>query len=404
MLLNEKVITDFQLAQRLRIKINEIAQSMESMHTNSLGIMGGKAGEAIFWAYYLRFLSTKHPNEKVNLILSDIFDQIKSSSISPDFATGLAGVGWTIEHLAQNNFINANTNKIIGNLDDYLYPFMIQYIRGGYYDYLHGALGIGLFYLSRSSNPKPRLYLATLVDELEKQGIRANDSVAWLKKTKDSDHSEYNLSLSHGSASIIVLLSRIYQAGIHQKKVAKLIIEATNFLLSSKQDSKKYIYHFPGWVSKEKPIQGGRLAWCYNDLGVSAALWQAGKLIGNKRWEREAINILLNTIPIIEPIKTRVLDVGICHGAIGIAHVYHRMYTYTNNKAFKDAAIYWFEQSLCMATFKDGLAGYKSFRDIDYGGWLNEYGFLQGIIGIGLSMISAVSDIKPTWDRALLLS
>ncbi len=33
-----------------------------------------------------------------------------------------------------------------------------------------------------------------------------------------------------------------------------------------------------------------------------------------------------------------------------------------------------------------------------------DFGFLEGIAGIGLAFISAISDIEPAWDEYLLLS
>ena len=80
------------------------------------------------------------------------------------------------------------------------------------------------------------------------------------------------------------------------------------------------------------------------------------------------------------------------------------MYNYTQRDEFKQAALYWFDQTLKMAKFEDGLAGYKTWRSIEYGGWQNDYGLLTGIAGIGLALISAVSDIEPAWDECLLLS
>jgi hypothetical protein len=39
-----------------------------------------------------------------------------------------------------------------------------------------------------------------------------------------------------------------------------------------------------------------------------------------------------------------------------------------------------------------------------FGGMVSNYGLLEGIAGIGLAMISAVSEVQPDWDNALLLS
>jgi hypothetical protein len=57
-----------------------------------------------------------------------------------------------------------------------------------------------------------------------------------------------------------------------------------------------------------------------------------------------------------------------------------------------------------MAVYKDGIAGYKAWHTEKYGGWVAESGLLEGIAGIGLMLVSIVSDIEPKWDRCLFLS
>jgi hypothetical protein len=68
------------------------------------------------------------------------------------------------------------------------------------------------------------------------------------------------------------------------------------------------------------------------------------------------------------------------------------MYNYTLIEEFKSASIYWFDQTLKMAEFNDGFAGYKSYFGSD--NWLNRVGILEGIAGVGLSLISSVFDIE----------
>ncbi|MCK5168939.1 MAG: hypothetical protein KAQ75_03590, partial [Bacteroidales bacterium] len=137
---------------------------------------------------------------------------------------------------------------------------------------------------------------------------------------------------------------------------------------------------------------------------VGIALWQAGKNTNNEEWKNKALEILLHTTKRKDLKENSVIDAGLCHGTAGIAHIYNRMYNNTGRDEFKKAAIYWFEQTLKMAKYDDGLAGYKAWRTPEYGGLQNEYGFLEGIAGIGLALISAVSDIEPKWDECLLLS
>jgi|ERR1035437_700610 hypothetical protein len=120
--------------------------------------------------------------------------------------------------------------------------------------------------------------------------------------------------------------------------------------------------------------------------------------------EKRSNNTLFKTIDITEWQEAGVQDVCLCHDTSGIAHIYNRAYKLTGIEKFRLSSIYWFEQSLKMAVFDDGFAGYKTYRPPEFGGICNASGFLEGIAGIGLAMISAVSDINPAWDNALLLS
>jgi hypothetical protein len=53
------------------------------------------------------------------------------------------------------------------------------------------------------------------------------------------------------------------------------------------------------------------------------------------------------------------------------------MWWNTRLPEFKNAADYWFEQTLKMATFEDGLAGFKTLEMPDGNPlWVNKYEFL----------------------------
>lgn len=400
--MKEKIFFHPHIVKQLNEKIDVIAKHLNTSSNTSLNLMEGKTGEILFWAYYSKYKKDVAAKNKITSLLSDVFDEIKNGFKDPTFCCGLSGIGWTVEHLAQNGFIKADTNKVIGSLDDFLYPYLLFYIRAGNYDYLHGALGIGLYYTNRSTNSKFQEYLIEMVNELEKQSTRMNQGIAWnVKLAPDSDIRGYNISMSHGISSIIGILSRLYKIGICKEKVSELVTGAVNYLLQNKQETTSQ-YLFPRWVceTENETKKSGRLAWCYYDMGIAIALWQAGLLFNNEKWKNEAIDTLLHTTIITDIKESGACDAGLCHGTVGIAHIYHRMYSYTNIDAFKKSAIFWFEQSLKMASFEDGLAGYKAYR----GDWVNDYGLLDGISGIGLAMISAVSDIEPKWDGALLLS
>ena len=150
-------------------------------------------------------------------------------------------------------------------------------------------------------------------------------------------------------------------------------------------------------------IQRSRLGWCYGDLGIAMALWQAGVALHNESWKNKALEILLFAAEKRRNLeKNFVKDAGLCHGTAGIGHIFYRVWWNTKMSEFKKAADYWFEQTLKMAIFADGLAGYKAWNGRD--GWKNKENLLEGIAGIGLALLTYYYEIEPTWDECMLLS
>jgi lantibiotic modifying enzyme len=132
--------------------------------------------------------------------------------------------------------------------------------------------------------------------------------------------------------------------------------------------------------------------------------WQAGVALNNEAWKNKAVEVLVFAAEKRRNLEQNfVADAGLCHGTAGIGHIFYRMWWNTRLPEFKSAADYWFHETLKMAKFEDGLAGYKAWHG-EARGCQNEYGLLEGIAGIGLALLTYYYEIEPTWDECLLLS
>jgi lantibiotic modifying enzyme len=397
------------MKRKIQFKIEEIAKLIN--HSKDLkysGIVSGNSGLALFLFYFSSYSKNNEIYNKANNLIEDCFEKVQNGEVYQNFAGGLAGLGWLIEHLSQKNFIHANTNEVIGELDDFLYSYMIEELNQGNFDYLHNASGIGLYFLNRIVNPKSNQYLTKYIELLYEQKEIEGNTIKWKFKNLHKDNKrveQYNLSLSHGMASIVAILSKIYDKGINKSKTYELLIGAINYLILKQFDIKSSISYFPNSVSLDgyKGISS-RLAWCYGDLGIGVALWNASKALNDDELEQKSLEILLHSTKRRDLAANYVMDAGLCHGTAGIAHIFNRMYINTKILEFKEAADYWFMETLKMAKFEDGLAGFKAWHTQEYGGWTNDFGLLEGIAGIGLAMLSYVTEIEPAWDECLLLS
>lgn len=401
-------IVNGPLETAIEKKLTEIVQCLDTVEESkeTISLLGGKAGIALFYFYYSRFKNEeKYFNHGYNL-LSETFDAINDGFSYHTYCGGIGGVAWTVEHLVQQGFLEANTEEIIGELDAYLHKSMLQDMQQGNYDFLHGAVGNGVYFLSRLQNPNSRNYIKELIDELEKQSEKdAGGGIKWLAVLNHEKGTKgYNLSLSHGLASIIVFLSKALEQGIYPEKVTPLLNECMKYMLDQKQDFQKFRSHFPSWICPEEPSSYSRIAWCYGDLGLGLAIFQAARASGNSEWERIAIEALTDAATRKTPEESGVVDAGICHGAAGNAHLFNRAYHYTGIEDFRETALHWIDQTLKLATFDDGFAGYKAYRTPEYGGWQKESSILEGIAGIGLTLLTTLGTTVPEWDRCLLIS
>lgn len=382
--------------------VKEKTKDLKDAH----GIMGGKAGIALFCFYYAKYKQDDSFADFGLELISEVFDAINEGFAYHTHAGGLAGIGWTVEHLAKQEFLDTDTDEILSDLDPYLHKAMIYDIDQDNYDFLHGAVGNGTYFLDRLTNPEAKGYIKELIDKLDEKAHRDDDgAVKWLSTLNHEDGTKgYNLSLSHGLASIIVFLGKVLDAGIHTKKVKELLNGSAKYLFKHELKGGDFKSRWPSWIQEGQPPNESRLAWCYGDLGVSIALYQAAQSAKNKEWEKIAIEALKKTTLRKDLKENSVIDAGLCHGAAGIMHIYNRAYQYTGLKLFNEMAVYWAKATLGMATHEDGYGGYKAWHTEKYGGWTAELGFLEGITGMGLSFISMISDIEPAWDRTLYIS
>ena len=72
----------------------------------------GNPGVVLFMAYLSRYKQSNKWNEKAVKIMTKVFDNINSKThFTYTFCDGLAGVGWTFQHLIDAGFIEANAEN-----------------------------------------------------------------------------------------------------------------------------------------------------------------------------------------------------------------------------------------------------------------------------------------------------
>jgi lantibiotic modifying enzyme len=395
-------------------KCEEIANLFSSLTTseNEIGLLSSSSGISLFLFYSGKYFNNETYFNKGSAYLNAIFRSIPDqASVHHTFCSGLSGFGWAFNHLTATEFIEG-TEEQISEMDELVFDAALYDIDQLLYDYLHGAVGVGFYFVMKKSiSEKQERYLQQLIDKLYEIRIEVDDGITWKdhfsldEEEKTSGITRYNLGLAHGIPGIVIFLCKCYERGVQTALTKKMIEDALRFVKSNKFHSTAATESFyPHWIDTDKErSRNSRLAWCYGDLGIASCFWQAGKSLNNEAWKTESVEIMLHASKRRDLHKNGVLDAGICHGTAGIAHLFNRFYFETKMQAFKETADYWINETLKMAYHPDGSAGYKSWHGKDQQ-WVDRHSILDGVAGIGLVLLSHLSEEEPKWDNCLLLS
>lgn len=407
-----------KLNLKLEIKLEEIFEILKKDNDSiNLGILTGISGSALFFFHYSKFKNNDDAAEIGIDLIKKCFDKINDGYSHSTYCSGITGFGWLLEHLLEEDFIDFDGDDLLIELDDYLLAKMQDDFKNNYNDFLHGGIGYGFYFFKRYKNTKSKVYkekykknLLQIISYLNDNSHKEDNKIKWASKKNDEDGPfEYNLSLSHGITSIINFLCRLHNDIIFKPYVEEMIEMSTNFLLSCKNQDANCNSLFPNIEIVENPdqqknknSQNSRLAWCYGDLGIGITLLHVAKALNNDTLLKEGSQILTHSSFRTQTENTFVNDTGICHGAFGNALIFNRIFKITSNPIFYNASLYWCNKGLQMAYHEDGNAGYKKWFP-EREEWEKEISLLEGIAGIGLTIINLLSTSDSNWDECLML-
>ena len=395
----------------MKRKIDEISQILSTEVVPELGLLTGIGGQILTCSEL--FLQKKISQEWLTQLHQVLEERLTNEEFITTHCGGLAGIGWLYEYLSQRKVIDYDTKSLLEECDICLENELKRFLWEGNYDFLHGGVGVALYFAKRCAKKKELvIVLNNFLEDLEKICTKQEDgAVKWLSLVNEADNAArqvYNLALSHGMSNIIAILSKLYRIkGVNEEKTETLLRGVVQYLLAQEIDKDKYGSYFPSYALESTPtVFKSRMGWCYGDLGIASALYQAGKTLVEESWVNKAVEILLFAATQRRDLEDNaVRDAILCHGAAGIGHIFYRAWWNTKLPEFKDAADYWFDQTLKMAIHEDGLAGYKNLNMPEgKPEWVNKYGLLEGISGIGLALLTYYYEMEPEWDECLLLS
>ncbi|MBS1651131.1 MAG: hypothetical protein JSU07_03895 [Bacteroidetes bacterium] len=391
----QPTINDSFLSNVIARKIDDIYIEIIKNNTSEdddIGIMGGKTGELMFLFYYQLWKPKSNTNKKITTLIDLISRRLKTLN-NLSYASGFPGIITAFKNLIDNDMLEIEIEEETKTC--------AKLLEINNVDFFLGSTGV-MHYINQFNNENSKMLSKYWCEKILTHAVSKNNSLKWkIKFSINSEEKGYSIGLAHGLPAILIILCNIYLK-CKQIEIKNVINKAINGIFEF-YDEKNINGYFPTIVDENNKYHYGRkLSWCYGDLACAYSINYAGKILKDEKLMQIANKILFQCA-IIKNENNDILDASFCHGSIGIAHIFSRMYNSTKRPIYQNAANYWYKVTLDKALFNNGLAGYKHFHGKEIG-FKSEYGLLEGIAGIGLSLISSINQIEPNWDRCLLLS
>jgi hypothetical protein len=148
---------------------------LNASFTDNIGLLNGKTGIAIFFYHYARYTGIKIFEDYAGELIDEIYEEINTNT-PVNFADGLPGIGWGIEYLIKNGFVEADSDEALADIDSAIYrirlniPILINE-QDDFFSYGH-------YYLSRLVGHKiddenlysliKKYHLIFMIDECER--------------------------------------------------------------------------------------------------------------------------------------------------------------------------------------------------------------------------------------------
>ncbi|HWK88491.1 MAG TPA: lanthionine synthetase C family protein, partial [Longimicrobium sp.] len=407
-------LADGDLRERAWDAVHTVAAELATLlpgagSAGGAGLGAGDAGVALFFHSLHAATGDDDHAAAARTLLDRAIGAIQLPEPSLELYRGALGVAWTLAHLRARGAAD-DGEGVLAAVDQAVLAALRAEPAPAAFDLVRGAAGLGVYALERVPAPAAAVEaLDAVVERLERAAERSGEGAAWFTapaalhpwQRARLPRGVYDLGMAHGAAGVIALLARVVDAGVAARRARDLLDGAVRWLRAREMPAGS-LSRYPGTIAPGHAPGPARLAWCYGDPGVGIALLAAARALGSAELEAHARSVLRDAAA-RAPEGSGVADAPFCHGAAGLAHLFHRAWRATGEAALRDAALRWLRAALDLPV-PEGSRSRFPFRAP--GGrdaaWLDRPGLLEGAAGVGLVLLAAVSPVPPAWDRVFL--
>ena len=331
----------------------------------NLGLLNGKMGIVIFFFHYARYTGKEVYSNYAGELIDEIYEEIHADS-PIDFADGIAGIGWGLEYLIKNGFVEAELNETLAEID----AKIISVCKAGFQkenNILTGLAGTGFYLLTRIKSFEDKK--SSIFIKLRRLLLRLNKELIKRIQIPSNTKENYFESLLFGEyTDSLFFLIESYKNGIGKasfKKILPLLIEQIE--------------------EKERDNN-------FNPLVLSLLYSNISFIHNDPYFIEKAQNILeMNKPENMRQVQIKKNDCTINNGMAGFYWLTRRLQL---KKVLPNIqSEYWIEQLLNINEVNSSMAGFLPNKSNDFKGDI-----LNGLAGIGITLLLHLENKEFIYD------
>jgi lantibiotic modifying enzyme len=385
-------VVDGAVADDATAAIVRLAEPLRELEPEIPTLNQGAASLAILFGYLAEAGLVSDAGDVAWTHLARARRGIADRALPPELYGGFVGIAWACEHIDGHLVGERPDVDELTAIDDAVIAVLA---RANIFDLIAGTAGLAVYALERARSSRRRSMLELVADSLAPIAARGWWTPReWLSDPDAPADGWLDLGVAHGLPGVVAVLGELAGRGV----AAGLYRDAVDALLARQQAG---VSAFPATVRRDREPSPSRLAWCYGDPGIAAALCTAAIATDDRELLERARAIAARAAQ-RDPEASGVVDVGLCHGSIGLALCFQLVAVATDDAACAEAARFWVCDALARLA-ADGGAVIRARRTAD-GSWerVPSSGLLNGAVGLGLGLLAATTAIAPAWARVFL--
>jgi|GEM_PF-1962272 hypothetical protein len=323
--------------------------------------LNGNAGLVLLYFYFYRYSKNEMYYSKAVQILENIFERIDGNYLNSNFSNGIAGIGWLVDHLSENDFIDIDCDVLFADtIDAHIHHSMLADLYQESLVFDNGALGKCFYFIKRYQNTKSAVlkvryknYITQFIFFLERRRIYTDytnqaATARGIRSSSKSAEINQNIGLVNILLHICVLVE--FDVLVHPllEKYSSSLTEKIQ--LSSFQKAE-----------------------------IALSLWKSGQILNKKSYLERSKQIVRHKIVSAENLQI------MNYFKFGI--VFQELSQSSSHDFYKELQYHWIS---------------KGCKELSGVGIQKLNAGLCGLSGIGMSLLTLENDSKTNWQECFL--